>query len=74
MTEGNGMLVRLGNVLYWSGTGVAVLFILAGIYYAVPAADGVGDKGWGYYAVRAAGSAIVAWLIGRAARYVLAGK
>ncbi len=71
MTEGNGMLARLGNVFYWLSTGLAVLFALAGVYNAI--IGGTNNEWWQPLAVGAA-FAIVFWGIGRAVRYVLAGK
>ncbi len=69
MTESNGILVRLGNVFYWLGTGVAVLFILRGILLALesPWLSLGPPRTWGDrledFAVNV-GFAIVAWLIG----------
>ncbi len=94
MTESNGILVRLGNVFYWLGTGVAVLF-------GIVAIAAVGFNLWGlwqhgipevpkipavltvvpplsYDGFIIAGIfvvlAIVVWLMGRVARYVLTGR
>ncbi len=86
-----GMLARLGNVLYWLCTGVAVLSVLGGVFLAldgpslwsdkqqlsggilelgepVPQRDKTGDG------VFLAGVGVVVWLVGRTARYILAGK
>ncbi len=65
-----GVLERLGNVLYWLGTGVAMLF---GIVAIASLVFGEGDgRLWivGALAVLA----IVVWFIGLAARYIMAGK
>ncbi len=101
MTKGIGMLARLGNVVYWLYTGLAVLF-------GITAIAAVGFNLWdlwqhgnpevpkevlgaesglrleevirppNYEGFAIAGilvvSAIVVWLMGRAARYILAGK
>ncbi len=66
------MLERLANVFYWLCTGVAALFGILAIFVLV-----VGDKGFwvvGSWAVGFLVLAIVVWLIGRAARYILAGR
>jgi len=63
------MRARLGNVLYWLGTVIAVLCIGAAFTFA----SNEGREKWyavGFFAVFAA----VSWGIGRALRYVLAGK
>jgi hypothetical protein len=63
------MLARLGDVLYWAGSGIAVLcFGLATFLWVTPPNP---DSRTG--AVIFATVAIVVWLIGRACRYVLAG-
>src|SRR5262249_21460585 len=68
--ESIGMVARLGNVLYWAGTLVACL--IAGLTaFAVLFGTGKGDpllQGLGLFVAAAI------WLIGRAARYVLAGR
>ncbi len=69
MTE---LLARLGNVIYWLFTGVAALFVLGGAYIAVFGLGQVKDEWWPLAV--GAGFAIVSWLIGRAARFILAGK
>jgi len=69
VTESSGALSRLGNVLYWLCTGVAMVFGIVAILLVF----GRGDEKMlfvGFFAVLA----IVVWLIGRAARYILAGK
>jgi len=64
------MVARLGDVLYWAGTLVACL--IAGlIAFAVLFGTGKGDpllQGLGLFIAAAI------WLIGRAARYVFAGR
>ncbi len=66
-----GMLARLGNVFYWLCTGVAVLFVLGGVYNAI--FGGTNIEWWQGFSAGAA-IAIVFWGIGRAFRYVLAGR
>jgi hypothetical protein len=70
------MLVRLGNVLYWLCTGVAAVFVLGGAVLALTSlhsADRLAEEELTVAAVFAA-VAITVWLIGRAARYFMAGK
>ena len=64
------VLARLGNVMYWLATGVGVLI---GLFAAYGAAFGKGDERWAVIAVFAV-MAIGFWGIGRAVRYVLAGR
>ncbi len=66
-----GMLARLGNVFYWLCTGVAVLFVLGGVLRAI--FGGTNNEWWQDLGAGAA-IAIVFWGIGRAFRYVLAGR
>ena len=66
-----GVLARLGNVLYWLCTGVAVLFVLGGVVSAI--FGGTKNEWWQDLGAGVA-FAIVFWGIGRAFRYVLAGK
>jgi hypothetical protein len=62
------MAARLGNVLYWLGCGVAAIFaLLVAIVALNPGTEAV------YYGSIYAITAIGAWLLGRACRYVLAG-
>jgi hypothetical protein len=67
------MLARLGDVLYWLGSGIAVVLIAWGvILYAEDRGPWAWDW-WVPYALLGV-PAVVAWLIGRACRYVLGGK
>ncbi len=66
MTKGIGMLARLGNVVYWLYTGLAVLFGIIAIGGFVVVS--------GIMVLIYSVLAIVAWLIGRAARYITTGK
>jgi hypothetical protein len=63
------MLARLGNVIYWAATGVAIL-ILALLTYAI--------SQWGnpdlVVVVLGVIIAGVIWLVGRGAKYVLSGQ
>ena len=63
------MLARLGHVLYWAGCLLAVPPLILGVMVL---ADRKPDAwmGLGFYTV----VAVVIWLIGRACKYVLAGK
>ncbi len=42
VTEGKGMLARLGNVLYWLCTGVAAVFVIGGLSLALTSLGNVG--------------------------------
>src|SRR5262245_12846170 len=68
---GGDMLARLGNVLYWLGCIAAVVIVgFAGIVYFSE-----GQRPSDLPVVVVLGViAAVAWLIGRACRYVLAGN
>ena len=61
------MLGRLGNVLYWTGSGIAALFLFLTALHLVSKQSDV------FLAILFAAVAVVAWLIGWALRYVLAG-
>ncbi|KRR26468.1 hypothetical protein CQ14_02995 [Bradyrhizobium lablabi] len=59
------MIERLGNVFYWTGCAIAALFgffVLEGLIMHGELIPG------------AAVAAVFAWLVGRAFRYVLAGR
>lgn len=67
------MLVRLGNVLWWVGGGLAALFAFLGAFFAVVfVKNSAGDalffmiSCWGISALSAG--------VGRAAKYILAGQ
>ena len=64
------MLSRLGQVLYWAGCAVAFVIVLAGVAVTFNTSD---SNAWLATAL-AVIVALIAWLIGRAALYVLAGK
>jgi hypothetical protein len=66
------MIVRLGEVLYWCGLVVASLIAAIGVLALVITKGSVAADAW----VAAVFFAIVgglAWLAGRAAKYILAG-
>ncbi len=64
-----GILARLGNVLYWAGCGIAILIL---IFAAAMATELESGQKWN--ALSIALMAVVPWLLGRACRYVLAGR
>jgi hypothetical protein len=71
------MIERLGNVLYWTGNIFAALLVLAGATMAVVMirTDNPTDVASApYVGAGIALSALIPWLIGRAFRYVLAGR
>jgi hypothetical protein len=63
------MAARLGNVIYWAGCAAAALGVLAAAI--VLASPGEDATIWIQIYV---GGAIASWLVGRAARYILAGR
>lgn len=63
------MIARLGNVLYWTGCVFAVLIAVGG---ALIARNETYNPG-GEFALFALTAAVV-WVIGRACRYILAGR
>jgi len=77
------MLARLGNVIYWGCAGVAALSVVGGIVFGFeipslwrgePSPGNEIFKDRLLLAAALVVSAIGIWLIGRAARYVLAGR
>ena len=64
------MVARLGDVLYWAASTVAAL-LAAFVLMVFMLADGKGESLFQVLGVVTAG---VIWLVGRACRYVLAGK
>jgi len=74
--ETDGIVARLGNVLYWIGCGLAVL-MLAGTLVAIGilitgySAEPTESAAGGVFLAIAAAAC---WGIGRGFRYVLAGK
>lgn len=64
------MVARLGNVVYWAATALAVLLVsIAGLELVIGAGP---DRV--YIAPSAAAAGVVVWLVGRATLYVLAGR
>jgi predicted membrane protein len=64
------MVARLGNVLYWVGSGIACLLLLV-----VVAALLFGTASERFIeVVPAIVASVLVWLIARACRYVLAGR
>ena len=69
------MAARLNNVLYWSFSGLALLVIAFVGYLAIDDTKrGVAASNDLWALVFAVLVAVVLWLIGRACRYVLAGR
>jgi len=64
------MLVLLGNVLYWAGCLVAVTLVLTSIFYFN--SEHMHIKPLELLVLF--GLAVIVWVIGRACRYVLAGR
>lgn len=64
------MLVRLGEVLYWAGCIISALILTAGVLLF----SGTTGGDLLFYASLTAIAAILTFLLGRAARYVLAGS
>ena len=67
---------RLGHVLYWAGCGAAGLLVLAciaGIVIAIQNERNVAET-IGLAAGFTLIPALASWLIGRACKYILAGK
>ena len=62
------MLERLGNVLFWLGSAIAVIFVIGAVVGAVFAHDKEGKM---IIAAIALGCAVGAYLCGLAARYIL---
>lgn len=70
------ILSRLGNVLYWGGSIIAVLLIVGGIAgFIIGISNGKNDgELFLIVTLYLFAPAIAIWLLGRAARYVLSGK
>lgn len=68
------MAARVGQVLYWIGCGIAVLLLVPSGCLVVTAVDhGLSSSGW-FFLVLTTGAAVLAWAIGRALLYILAGR
>ena len=68
--ERQGTLARLGTVLYWAATAIAIALIVFAVF-AYFTATGSGALAGALFIVALAG---LVWLIGRAILYVLAGR
>jgi hypothetical protein len=70
------MLARLGYVLYWLGCGLAAIFLVFGVggTYVAYSTRGTDPWSWAGVAIGMVVVAAVCWLVGRARKYVLAGK
>ncbi len=67
------MAARLGNVLYWTASGIAALLAVFAVLSLGDAVFGTGSTGSAViWAVMCSVAALLVWLLGRAARYVLA--
>jgi len=64
------MLARLGNVLYWGGCVLAALVLLSGLLLF----EGMSASDTAFYAALTLIASALVWLVGRAAKYVLAGN
>jgi hypothetical protein len=64
------VIARLGNVLYWAGCSFGMLFAIGGIAAALHESSGFSWLVLLFFL----GLALLAWLAGRACRYVLAGR
>jgi hypothetical protein len=67
------VIARLGNVLYWAANGLAALLATLGVLGFVIALKNNAGEGMILMPIMIA-LAIPVWLVGRACRYVLAGR
>ena len=65
------MITRLGDVLYWAGCVLSALTLLFGILVGMMMMD---TKDQVFATFVGALTAAITWAVGRACRYVLAGK
>ena len=65
------MAQRLGNVIYWTASGAAVLVFFVGVLTALTQPGSPRD--WIVVIVAYSVPAVLIWLAGLAARYILAG-
>ena len=65
------MLQRLGDVIYWTASGAAVLVFFVGVLTALTQPGSPRD--WIVVIVAYSVPAVLIWLAGLAARYILAG-
>ena len=64
------MVERLGNVLYWTGCVAAIVVAVLSVLAIV----GSGRDDWWIAAAFGAGVSSGCWVLGRALRYILAGR
>lgn len=62
------MAARLGNVLYWLGSGIAAILFVLSAYMAIELNWNDKPTALGFLI-----AAVASWLLGRALRYILAG-
>ena len=67
------MLARLGNVLFWTGNAIAALMLCSAVVFLF-AADRVAPGELAIVLGVFAAVAVAMWLLGRACRYILAGR
>lgn len=65
------MIERLGNLVYWIGCGLAAAFVGFAIIFVATGANG---QQWYIGFIMLVGLGLISWGIGRATRYVLAGR
>lgn len=65
------MAGRIGDVLYWLGSGIAVICLILAAIFAWNR-TGADDRLFAFVLFVVPG--LLAWLTGRAARYILAGR
>ena len=69
------MAAHLGHVLYWAFSGIALLLVGAAVYGAVDDfRRGIDLEGDAVFLGTIVALAVAMWLIGRACRFVLAGR
>ena len=66
------MLIRLGNVIYWTCCIIAALTAIVGIIAGIHENTGTGNQ-WEVFAFFEI-PALTIWLFGKACRYVLANR
>jgi hypothetical protein len=65
------MIVRLGNVLYWIGCAIAILILIVGAWRWYIELRFRSDQFIGLFIYVV--PAVIAWVVGRACRYVFSG-
>ena len=64
------MAERLGKVLYWTGCAAAI--VVAGFFVLAAVNSDIGD--WWFMMAFGAACAVGCWVLGRALKYILAGR